>query len=111
MKVIAKLPLNSSAKILAQKRFLHLSVIYPYLIPVLDDQIFTALQVDSSIIEEWCNEFYLYFYEQSYYEATAFLYYFAIKYGFSIGEANEQHVLESPDCLVKTLGAIYFKKN
>ncbi len=90
---------------------MHLSVIYPYLIPVLDDQIFTALQVDSSIIEEWCNEFYLYFYEQSYYEATAFLYYFAIKYGFSIGEANEQHVLESPDCLVKTLGAIYFKKN
>jgi hypothetical protein len=110
MKMVSNFPLNYGAKILAQKYFLHMAAMYPYLVPDLEKFVFKGLNTDPVIIREWSNEFFDEFLRRSCYEALAYLFYFATSYGFSIDGFDETKLIEIPDCIVKTVGSIYFKK-
>lgn len=108
MKMVSGFPLNSGAVILAQKYFLHMAAIYPYLIPDLEEFVFTGLKTNPVIIGDWCNEFFKDFLISSRYEAVAYLLYFATIYVFSIHGFDETQLIDIPDCIVKTVGSIYF---
>lgn len=109
IKTIKGFPLNSNASTLTQKYFLEMALLYPYLIPSLEEHLFTVLNVDVKTIEDWSNVAFKNFVNVSNQEAIAFLFHFALKYGFILRDATVKEVIESTDCVVKTLGAKYFR--
>lgn len=110
IKVTSGFPLTDNAKTLAQKFFLEMTFLHPYLISNVDKYLFEKLIVNPKIIEEWCNTVFIAYEELSNLEGLAYLFYFAIKYDFLLTHAKEDKIVKSNDCILKTLGAIYFKK-
>jgi hypothetical protein len=109
MKMVSSFSLNQAATILAQKYFLRMAAIYPYLIPDIEEYVFKGLNTDPVIIGDWCNEFFDEFLKRSSYEAVAYLLYFAKVYNFSLKGFDESALISISDCIVKTVGSIYFK--
>lgn len=110
LKILQKKKLNFGARLCSQKFFLQMAVLYPYLYPYLDDLVFDTFGMDPLIIQDWCNEFFCSHYERGNYEAIAYMLSYAISYNFQITDFSEEKLIESPDCLVKTLGFLYAKK-
>ncbi|MBP7212851.1 MAG: RNA-directed DNA polymerase [Anaerolineaceae bacterium] len=110
MKMVSGFPLNNGATILAQKYFLQMAAIYPYLIPELEQYVFKDLKTDPKIIEDWANEFYEELLNRSCYEAVSYLLYYSLIYKFNIKSVTVDHIVDTPDCIFKTIGALYFKK-
>lgn len=110
LKILHKKKFNKGANICAQKFFLQMAVIYPYLYPYLDSLVFDTFRVDSVIIEAWCNEHFCYHYDRGNYEAIAYMLYYAIKYNFNIVDFSVEKLTNCPDCIVKTIGSLYFYK-
>lgn len=55
IKVLAKQKVSENAKKYCVKTILHLSVIYPYLIPLLEQYVFTPYNAEIDIIERFSN--------------------------------------------------------
>jgi hypothetical protein len=55
IKVLSNQKLSENAKIYFAKTILHSAIIFPYIIPLLDDYIFMPLKTDRSLIESFTN--------------------------------------------------------
>ena len=108
LKMVSEFKLSHNARVLAQKHYLHLAIIYPYLVRELEKYVFESLKTDPNVISDWSNEFFPIFLKQGNYEAAAYLIYFAIKYNFEIKDLSEENIIDTTDCIVKALGSIYF---
>lgn len=103
--------LTDNAAVLYQKFFLKMGILFPYLLSSFEEYLFEPFNVDPLIIKDWCNVIYSSYEKRGNQEAIAYMFYFALKYDFRIENATITSLLESTDCVVKTLGAVYFTKN
>ncbi|MDR3092004.1 MAG: RNA-directed DNA polymerase [Clostridiales bacterium] len=103
--------LTTNANIYAVKTVMNLSVIYPYLVGLLDKYVFVPLGVNSFEIKKYCNVMLNSALISRNYEAAAYCVYFALKYKFVLVALNADIGIDSGDCVFLVLLHLYFKAN
>lgn len=109
IKVLDKKKLSKNAKDYYIKSILHLSIIFPYLIPLLDEYIFKKQNVDNNKIIEFTNLIYQEGINTKNYEMLCYALFFALKYKFEIQIVNSDEIRNSRHCILMLLGYLYCK--
>ncbi|WP_058357841.1 RNA-directed DNA polymerase [Vitreoscilla massiliensis] len=89
----------------------HWILIYPYLIPLLEEYVFTQREISKQKLEEVVNDIYYMGLEKKTYEAVSYALYFAIGYDLSLSTHNYEKIEKSNDAVLLLLGYLYDKKN
>ena len=112
IKVLARKALTNNAKQYCLKTILHMAVIYPYLIPLLEEYIFTPFGATAEIIKDFSQIVYDIALEQENYEAITYILYYSLKYNFDIPELNYTAAIAKDSCLFKLFAWLYyFRRN
>lgn len=111
IKVISKKKMTDNAKTLFFKTVLHFALIYPYLVPLLEEYVFPSGNNDVDKIANFSNILYSDCLEKHNYEGVVFSIYFALKYGFTISNLDCNKAVSSNNCLFKLFSLLYFKRN
>ncbi len=110
MKVLSKKQLSNNAKAYYVKTIFHLTVIYPYLVPVLEAYVFEPFGVETTMISTFSGKLYVEGIKLKNYEAVCYSLYYAIKYGFEIDELNFDTAKRSNHCLFLLFTYLYYVK-
>lgn len=111
VKVLARQKLTENAKRYCLKTLLHFAVIYPYIIPLLDEYVFEPFSASKDDIAQFANIIFDTSLAVENYEAITYAIYFSIKYGFDIHKMDEKIVIQKDSCLFKCLAWMYYKKH
>ncbi len=111
MKTIATCPLNELARQYYIKIIFHLSLIYTYLFPLLDEYLFSPFDVSCCEIQKLSNLMYQNGLASKNPESISFALYFAIKYQFRINSFNSSQIIGLSDCILNTIAWQYAKVN
>lgn len=109
IKVVSRKELSKSAKQYYIKNILHLSIIFPYLIPLLDTYIFESQDVEKSNIEQFANVIYQDGLKTNNFEMVCYSLFFALKYKFKIQTMKFEEIRNSTHCILMLLGYLYSK--
>ena len=110
IKVLGSFELTSNAKEYCLKTIFHWTLIYPYLVPILDENVFMVFSADTYQIAKISQEIFKLGLENRNYEAVSYAIYFAIKYKFDLNDIDASNAIESNHCIYKLLTYIYFTK-
>ena len=110
LKVLKKHKLTPNAQQYLTKMAVSLALIYPYIVPLLDECIFTPCATDPAIIKKYANMIYEHYLEKNYFEACSFALYYATKYDFEISSFDVNTVISKEDCIFDLMALIYCKK-
>lgn len=112
LKRLSNSKLTDSAKNSVVKRYMHLTIIYPYLLSFLDTHLFERYDIASNDMHRFIKLLYSSGKKQSNYEAIAYALYFAAKYKISLDTGKDddpvQDAKESQDCVLLTMSYIYY---
>lgn len=113
IKVLSRLndSLSNNAKKSVIKRVLHLALLYPYLVKLLDEYIFNALSVDKEDIISFSEALYNTSLTTNHYEGLAYSFLFAIKYNFKLNVFSIENIKDTDDCIALLCTLLYAKKN
>jgi len=111
MKMLARRNLKENARQYYIKIIIHLSLIYTYLFPALDEFLFVPFDVPGSMIQSLSELMYKNGDMSGNAEAISYALYFAIKYDFSIRSFDSTKILEKSDCILNTIAWQYAKIN
>lgn len=116
IKKLKGLDLSNNGKRLAAKRFMHMAVLYPYLLQLMEEYIFIPYGVDIGDIKKFSDTIYQEAIRLNDYESLCYAIYFAVRFGFVLDgfESDyceaQKYVIKSKDCLLLTMTWIYFMK-
>lgn len=114
IKVLASKELTPNAQEYCAKTVLNLSIMYPYLISILDEFVFgkycTKCQTHKCIAR-YANIVYQNGNDRKNYEQVSYSIFFAIKYGFLIQGFKTSDAIKSDDCIYLMFAYLYAKKN
>lgn len=110
IKVLAKQKMSENAKQYCVKTILHLSIIYPYLIPLLEQYVFTPYNAEIALIERFSNMVFKSAIINDAYEALIYSIYFAMRYDFKIDGLTASSVIAKENCLFSIVSYLYFHK-
>lgn len=108
--------LSDNGKKLAAKRFMHMAVLYPYLLHLMEEFVFTPYSVEADDIKTFSDTIYRDAAKVNNYESLCYAVYFSIKYSFTLDVFDEDYisaqnyVIKSNDCLLLTMTWLYFMK-
>lgn len=108
--------LSGNGKKLAAKRFMHMAVLYPYLLYLMEEYVFTPYGVNASDIKALSNTILRDAIKVNDYESLCYSIYFAIRFGFVLDAFEDDYakvqdyVIQSKDCLLLIMTWIYFMK-
>lgn len=111
IKVISKKNLTPNALSYYLKTIHHLILIYPYLLHLIDENIFKPLAVSKDEIEKIAHNIFKVGTVKSISEAISYALYFAIKYDFKLSDTLFDNVKESKDCVLLLLAFLHDKKH
>ena len=81
---------------------------YPYLIPLLERNVFEPLSVEGKQIASFSQKVFQLGCNTQNYEAICFSIYFSLKYGFEINGITVDAAISSDSCLFKLFALLYF---
>lgn len=110
IKVLAGQELTRNAEMYCVKFISHLCLIYPYLVPLLEKNVFNKFDVPSAQIGDLSQRLYKKGLEEKNYEVICYSLYYAMKWNFSIKDINPDDVIASSSCLFKLFAYLYFEK-
>lgn len=110
IKVLSKNKLSKNAKQYCVRTVMHLAIIYPYLVPLLDQHVFMAFNAQIDDIKSFSQMLLDDSEERGNCEGMSFALYFAVKYGFQI-TYDISNIISQDDCILKTMALIYARKN
>lgn len=110
IKVIKNYNLTTNAKIYLVKSMVSLSLLYPYLVPILDEFVFQPYHVESKKIGEYANLIFDKYISKNNFEACSFAILYAVNAGAELKNFNLSTIIESKDCILLLLALIYCKK-
>lgn len=93
------------------KTIMHLAIIYPYLVSILEHYVFIPFKARPEDIELFTQ---ILFQESSSirnYEGMYYALYFSMKYNFKIENMDIDVIIKSNSCLLKLFAWLYYKKN
>lgn len=108
--------LSDNGKNLAAKRFMHMAALYPYLLYLMEEYVFTPYGVDVSDIKILSDTIYRDAVNLNDYESLCYSIYFAIRFDFVLAELEndyirvQDYVIKNRDCLLLIMTWIYFMK-
>lgn len=108
--------LSENGKKLAAKRFMHMAVLYPYLLHLMEEFVFVPYRVDASSIKAFSDTIYRNAVSVNDYESLCYSIYYAIRFNFTLNEfesdyvKEQDYIIKSRDCLLLTMTWIYFMK-
>ena len=108
--------LSIAGKKLAAKRFMHLGVIYPYLLHLMEEFVFKPYNVKTCDIKTFSDAIYRDAIKQNDYESMCYSIYFALQFGFDLDEFQQnsekaiKYVIDSYDCILLTVTWLYFMR-
>ncbi|WP_104803273.1 RNA-directed DNA polymerase [Blautia marasmi] len=109
MQVLKGKELTYNAKKYLQKTAFHLCLIYPYLIPLLEECVFSFCNTPVMDIEQISNKLYDMCINCRTFEVGSYALYFAIKYSFTLSGVKYTDIINSKDCVLMLLGSKYFE--
>lgn len=112
IKIISNKHLDRNAKDYFIKQIHHLVLLYPYLINLLEKEVFEPHQIEKEVIKKIAQDIYSYGLKKKIYEACSYAIYWAIKYEFNIEILTiKQDSINSLDCIYLMISYLYDKKN
>lgn len=110
IKVISKGKISQNGKKYCAKTIMHLAILYPYLVPLLEKHLFIPLSVEKAEIEKFSQLLYDESIKNGNHEGAYFALYYAIKYSFQL-HISVVDIIEKDSCILKTIALIYCKNN
>ncbi len=107
IKVLSAKPMTQNAKSYFIKTMHHLVLIYPYLIPLLEEKVFTVFNVDKSEIEKISKNIFSIAEKKKLYEAMSYALYFGVKYDFKVTDDLYDVIEKNQDTVLMTLSYIH----
>lgn len=111
-----KMKLNVGAKKLAATRFLHLAVLNPYFLHLMEEYVFIPFDVDVQQIKLFVDSIYEEAKKTNNFESICYAFYFAIQYDFDLKECSKDYekvqndLFQRGDCLTLLFAWLYFMK-
>ena len=108
--------LSENGKKLAAKRFMHMAVLYPYLLHLMEEYVFVPYGVDKGDIKTLADTIYRDAVNTNDFESLCYAIYFAIRFDFELSAFEkdyvtaQEYVIKSKDCLLLVMTWIYFMK-
>ena len=109
IKTLSGLPLTDNARNYEKDIVFHLCVLYPYLVPLLDEYVFELCGVSVDEIEKLSKTLLENGIKSKMYEQASYAIYFALKYKFNLVLTTEM-LIGAEDCILLTLGFLYFQR-
>lgn len=103
--------MTPNGKAVAAKRIMHLSILYPYLLPLMENFVFEKYGVNVTMVEEFTNALYIDSLRIRNYEGICYAIYFSLRYQFSIVGIDCCTLLATSDCLVLLFAWLYYRKH
>ncbi len=110
IKILGGNKLSQNAKEYCVKVMCHLAIIFPYLIPIMDEYVFEKFNASVFDIEKFSKSLYKEFLSKENFEALSYAIFYAVKYNFIIN-IDVCKIISSSSCISKLLAFVYFKKN
>jgi len=110
IKVLAKKEMTANAKDYFIKTVHHLVLLYPYLVPLLDDKIFTTFSIDKTQIKNIAKDLFELGKSKKLYEAMSYALFFSLKYDFLLTNDLYEKVEKSNDAVLLLLAYLHDKK-
>lgn len=110
IKTLAGCNMTASAKKLASQRIIHMSVVYPYLVQIMEDYVFLPFSINKEAIKEYSNTLYAHCKGSYYYEGISYAIYFSLKHDFLMKELDIDWVIERGDCVLLLMAWLYYLK-
>ena len=111
IKALKDFNLRKNAKEYLVKTVVSLSLLYPYLVPILGKYIFEKYKVDINQISKYANMIYKKYIQKNNYEACSFALLYAIDSNSKIDSIDIEIIKSSQDCILMLMVFIYSKKN
>lgn len=111
IKALKDFKLTKNAQEYLVKSVVHLSLLYPYLVPILGKYIFEKYEVDNNQIQKYANMIYKRYIQKNNYEASSFALLYAIDSKSKIDRIDVETIINSEDCILMMMAFIYCKKN
>ncbi|QWI60975.1 RNA-directed DNA polymerase [Bacillus mycoides] len=109
IKVLSKKKMTANATEYVVKTIFHLAIIYPYLIPLLEENVLKAFKVESKMISKFATLIYKEGLNNNNFEAVSYAIYYSLKYGFVINELDFIAIRKSNHCILLLLAFLYCK--
>lgn len=110
IKVLSSKKLTKNARKLFEQTIFQWSLIYPYIVPLLEKYVFEVCDTEEGEIEKLINQIFEEYYPKMLYEATSYAVYWAIKFNFSIENLTVNNATKTDDAVFMVLTYEYFKK-
>lgn len=111
VKALKDFNLTKNAQEYLIKSAVSLSLLYPYLVPILGEFIFEKYEVDTNQIQKYANMIYEKYIQKNNYEACSFALLYAIDSNSKIDSIDVEIIKSSQDCILMLMAFIYCKKN
>lgn len=110
IKIISSKYLGVQARTFYFKRLHHLILMYPYLLPYVDEFVLSAFNYSNSQIKELLDDVLNYSFQKNIPEATSYVLYLALKYDVLLNKDYKAEILDREDCVAMLLLYLYTLK-
>lgn len=110
IKVLSGQKMTDSAKSYSWKTGMQLALIYPYLIPLMDEHVFSAYSVGKDSIEMFANKAFDDGTKTRNFEECCYAIYYSLKYDFDIHNLDATVMVGTNSCLLMLFTYLYYKK-
>lgn len=110
IKAVKEYNLTNNARSYFVKSIISLSLLYPYLVPILGKYIFQAYNVNDSDISDYANKIFDQYISKNTFEACSYALLYAINSNATINNFNIERIIEAKDCILLLMSYIYCKK-
>lgn len=110
IKALVGKDMTGAAKKLAAQRIMHMSVVYPYLIQMMENFVFTPLRVNREQIKEYADAIYVDSVVTHNYEGASYAIYFSLKHDFTLDFLDLDWVIKRGDCVLLLMTWLYYLK-
>ena len=110
IKKLAEMKMSENAKKLASKRFIHMAALYPYLLHLMEEYVFTPYKVGVNEIKMLSDMIYRDAKRVNDYESICYAIYFALRYDFLLDELDRDYVIRQKDCITLVMTWLYYMK-
>lgn len=111
IKVLSHKELTKNAEQYCLKIIVHYAIIYPYLVPLLDENVFVPFHASVDQIQNFSEVLYDESIKLDNFEAAIYAIYFSLKYNFEISTVSTESAINNEDCMLKLFIWLYFRKN
>jgi hypothetical protein len=107
IKVLQGHNLTANAKGYVAKTLTSLALNYPYIVPYLDEYVYTPYGISKNDLARYINLIFTKYIEKDYFEAVSYVLYLATKYDIVIDSFDVKKIILKNDCILSLCCLIY----